>query len=403
MTGIIKRYAAVVLFFASCVVLPSSARCQPAQQAEKYLPATERYNYIFGTQTIGPAYKFTNDTKLVETAKRIREMGSNILKISLDPAKYSDIKFTPNASMVEVLKNEPSYKSVMAMDFNYYFLWAYAPGVKWLDGMSATEKETEYNSTKELAVYLLTTYNHSGKEFYLGHWEGDWQLLDNFNPFQKKVDSVKLQGMTDWYNIRQKAIEDALSATPHQDVKVWQYAEISEINGAMRNGYDRVINSVLPNTNIDFISYSSYVSVNIAEYDGLHKELRSALDYIEKHLPAKPGITGKRVFIGEYGYPRIYIGSDEEQARRTKLVMRTALEWGCPFVLYWELYNNEIDRNGNQIGYWMIDHNNQKLPTWQTHADFYSTMKKWVNDFTVQNGRAPAAEIFQQQALKILQ
>ena len=48
----------------------------------------KEFNYIIGTQTVGAKYKFTEETNLVETAKAIHEMGSNILKFSLSPRYY---------------------------------------------------------------------------------------------------------------------------------------------------------------------------------------------------------------------------------------------------------------------------------------------------------------------------
>ncbi len=41
------------------------------------------YNFVLGTHAISDSYQFTSENKLVEQAKKIREMGSNILKISL--------------------------------------------------------------------------------------------------------------------------------------------------------------------------------------------------------------------------------------------------------------------------------------------------------------------------------
>ena len=46
-------------------------------------PEVTRYNYVIGTQTIGVRYGFTEDTRLVETAKAILAMGSNVLKIHM--------------------------------------------------------------------------------------------------------------------------------------------------------------------------------------------------------------------------------------------------------------------------------------------------------------------------------
>ena len=57
-----------------------------AAQSDKVSPSTRRVdtvNYVLGTQTIGIKYKFTEQTGLVETAQRIQEMGSTILKFSM--------------------------------------------------------------------------------------------------------------------------------------------------------------------------------------------------------------------------------------------------------------------------------------------------------------------------------
>jgi len=47
-------------------------------------PEVENFNYVLGTQTIGPKYKFTSDDALVETAKRDLQHGfadsQNIVK-----------------------------------------------------------------------------------------------------------------------------------------------------------------------------------------------------------------------------------------------------------------------------------------------------------------------------------
>src|SRR6056297_2597423 len=40
-------------------------------------PEVLSYNYIIGTQTVGPSYGFTDEDVLVETSRAILEMGSN--------------------------------------------------------------------------------------------------------------------------------------------------------------------------------------------------------------------------------------------------------------------------------------------------------------------------------------
>jgi hypothetical protein len=131
-----------------------------------------------------------------------------------------------------------------------------------------------------------------------------------------------------------------------------------------------ITNDLLPQVDVDYVSYSCYDSLQ----KGIREDLFAALTHIESKLKAKPTITGKRVFIGEYGFPaRRY--SAEEQNEKSIEAMIAGLEWGCPFVLYWELYDNEgtPEKPG---GFWMIDEKNEKQPIWETHRRFYEWARK---------------------------
>jgi hypothetical protein len=90
--------------------------------------------------------------------------------------------------------------------------------------------------------------------FFLGHWEGDWYLLpdrnpDN-NPTQKSID-----GMIDWLNIRQKAVDDAradaMKENPSIKSKVYHYTEVNRVRDAMINNKPRLVNEVLPHVDVD--------------------------------------------------------------------------------------------------------------------------------------------------------
>ncbi len=359
------------------------------------------YNYAIGTQTIGPSYGLTNETRLVETASRILEMGSNILKISLDPSSYGlNYNYTYSHQLLE---SESSFKKIMEMDFNYYFFWVYAPkvNVNWRDGLSASESADEYDNMYKLADYLLRNFNGKSKKFYLGHWEGDWHLIDNYNAEQQNVNAERIQGMIDWYNIRQKAIDDALAANTGSDVKVYHYIEVNRVLDAVNLNYDRVTNKVLPFSNVDYVSYSSYDATwNPANASAMRANLRGALSYIEQQLKPKGNIEGKRVFIGEYGYPARN-HNEANQDAYSRLVMKYALEWGCPFVLYWEMYNNEVE-NGQQVGYWLIDNHGNKKKIYYTHRNFYEDMKKYVSDFKNEKGKLPSRDEFNAMAVSKL-
>ena len=186
------------------------------------------------------------------------------------------------------------------------------------------------------------------------------------------VTPVAVQGMADWLNTRQRTVDDAKRDTPHQRVQVWHYTEVNHVKLAMQ-GRPALVNEVLPKTTVDLVSYSSY--------DTAHDPalLKAALGFIEAKLPPKPGITGRRVFIGEYGFPAIR-HTPAEIDRLSRQVIWAGLEWGCPLVLYWELYNNEVEPDGKQRGFWMIDDQGVKQPIYQTHRCFYEWARRFVAD-----------------------
>lgn len=319
----------------------------------------DTFNYVVGTQTFGPAYQFTSEPKLIETARAIQAMGSNTIKFRVRSIGEDE-------------------RRVFEMPFAHYLLWA----------------ETEELS--ELVRYLLKTYSGTGKTFYLGHWEGDWLLRGSGNTKDEdKVTPAKIQKMIDWLNTRQRAVDDAKRDTPHTGVEVYHYTEVNLVKLAMA-GKKTMTRDVLPKTAVDFVSYSSYDTQKSPD------QLKAALNFIESKLPVKPGISGKRVFIGEYGFPSCF-HSQAEQDRLSRQVMRTGLEWGCPFVLYWEIYNNEIDKKtGAQRGFWLIDDKGVKQPVYDTHRQFYEKARQFVAEFRAKNGRAPTSEEYAKFAVTLL-
>ncbi|MHB8863633.1 MAG: hypothetical protein ACYC6N_14620 [Pirellulaceae bacterium] len=400
------------------------------------LSDVDAFNYVLGTQSIGATYQFTEETLLVETARAVLGLGSNIFKFTmgrgyermmLKPSKAaypetmqyllnqgSDarealrIEF-PGASiqapsgnsdiqnLTDLAQLEPAYRQVLGMPFAYYLIWTYAfsPGW-WHQGMTPENREKEYQEICDFTKYLLTTYSGTGKTFFLGHWEGDWHLRPNLKvDTDTTVTSAALQGMADWLNIRQQAVDDAKRETPHHAVEVYHYTEVNHVSLVSMAGRPSVTNSVLPKTNVDYVSYSTYDSLQ-----DIPGRISKALDYIDSKLPLKPEISGKRVFIGEYGFAA-RVTPEVERDRKSRQVMRIGLEWGCPFVLCWQMYNNEF-KDGQENGYWLINDRGAKQPLWHTHHDFYQKARRYVADFKQKEGRLPPAEEFRRSALEIL-
>jgi hypothetical protein len=171
----------------------------------------------------------------------------------------------------------------------------------------------------------------------------------------------------------------------------------------MEEGRPAIVNKVLPHIKTDYVSYSSYDVTNKAMRLGGEegrKQLFDALDYIEKHLP-ESDIPGKRVMIGEYGSTFESLKDAEKQRELTANIIRWGIDWGCPFILYWELYCNEINEHtGKHRGYWLIDDKGVKQPVWHLHHEFLQKANAYVDAYREKNGRLPSQGDYQAAAME---
>eukprot|EP00927_Polykrikos_kofoidii_P073177 TRINITY_DN69249_c0_g1_i1.p1 TRINITY_DN69249_c0_g1~~TRINITY_DN69249_c0_g1_i1.p1 ORF type:complete len:503 (-),score=77.58 TRINITY_DN69249_c0_g1_i1:130-1581(-) len=161
------------------------------------------------------------------------------------------------------------------------------------------------------------------------------------------------------------------------------------------SGRPGVINSVLGAVNPDLVSYSSYSTTNAYQTTTdvaiADRALHGVLELAATKLANKGGIAGdniralgfvRRVFIGEFGSHQPDQG---DQVRFVKNVTRAAVSWGVPFVLYWELYDNDstqpiIPRSGEttQLKTWMST-------IWAGASDY---VQSWRREHS---GAAPSA------------
>jgi hypothetical protein len=161
--------------------------CSGSSFAQAIAAVPDTNNYCVGTQIIGPTYQknIDNHNLLEIGAQDILKMGSNMIKFGMTPryVDYGYVKAKDPAihNLVELARDEPCYRQVFAMPFAYYFIWTYTfatdgGDTPWSHGFDKKKADDEYREMYDLTRYLLTTYNGSGKTFFLGHWEGDWHL-----------------------------------------------------------------------------------------------------------------------------------------------------------------------------------------------------------------------------------
>lgn len=358
-----------------------------------------RFNAILGTQAIGGRYHFTQEAPLLESAKLIAEMGSGVMKFSISPqaafgkTKANVLERDPKLkTLADIARSEPVHRAVLDMPFTHFLIWAYPFTTRGSAGtFRPAERDLEYREMYDFACHLLRTYNGTGKSFYLGHWEGDWHLRPHFVP-KKPFPEGYAENFTAWLNVRQQAIDEAKRDTPHERVWLWHYTEVNLVEPFL-NGGQCLTNELLPRVDIDFVSYSCYDSLQRVIRD----DLVASLNHIESKLRPKAGISGKRVFIGEYGFPeRRY--PPEEQNRKSVETMIAGIEWGCPFVLYWELYDNEGSTEAPG-GFWLINEKNERQPVWHTHQRYFEWARKHVAECIRTTGSTPPDEVFRKDAV----
>ncbi|NVJ89074.1 MAG: hypothetical protein HWD82_06500 [Flavobacteriaceae bacterium] len=366
------------------------------------------YNFVLGTNGIGGKYKFSEESKLVEQSKHIRGMGSNILKISLGknaPQSYG-LQYKSATTTLELFTSVPDFKKVFDMDFKYIFAWVHTlTDVKWRQRINKKEEKILYEEMYNFAAYLLKTYSNSGKTFMIGNWEGDWLLHGGFN---RKLTPKKehVENMVKWFNIRQKAIDDAKKQVQHTNVSLYHYIELNLVLKGMNGGVS-IVKDVLPNTNVDFVSYSSYEAIKNRSREEMKTTLKSVFTFVEKRLKPKDNLPfHRRIFIGEYGYhanknkPESFV----KQYKLSKEIMEISLELNIPFALHWQMYNNEYDKKtGRSKEMSLINEAGKKTKLYYLHQQYYQKVNIYLEAYKKQHKTYPSNEEFNKKALNILQ
>lgn len=368
----------------------------------------EPYNFILGTHAISGSYQLTNSNGLLEQAQKVREMGSNILKISLgknSPETYGIREAIPSKTTLDLFSNNAVYKIACDLDFKYIFFWVHTlTNVDWKNNINRANEKILYDEMYNFATYILNRYNNSGKTFLIGNWEGDWLLNANYDATATPSQAV-LNNMTKWFQIRQKAIDDAKAASTSKNVYMYHYIEANLVEKGM-NGQPCVAQSVIPNVNVDLISYSSYEAIKGKTYSRTKSDLTAIFNYLESKLQPKPSLPfSRRVFIGEYGYqadasrPATF----QDQYDETKEMMKMSFELNIPFALHWQMYNNEYDdvtKASKQMS--LINEQGVKTDLYYLHQNFYQKMNDYLKAEKLKNNTYPTAEQFRTKAIEVL-
>lgn len=381
----------------------------------------ERYNMVLGSQQFGggaEAYSFgESGIRAMDYARATLRQGARMIKLRLSN-RYDNVDgFTSIStinSLVELVRDHPEVKAVLDLPVTDLLFWTSTFSVpKWQgridsNGLEPSARQDVYDEIYDLTEYLLNTYSGTGKNFFIGNWEGDWMLSGTNTYAPEEIPAERIQAMIDWANARQEAIDDAKAATPHSDVNVWFYLEMNKADWA-REGRPCVLNSVIPAMpKLDFISISAYSMHKFNGDPAPEWRVHSDLDMIQAQLDAmpEPDIPGSRLIVGEYGYQfnDRYTGlADFAEAHIT--TARDILSWPngtVRFLLQWQFFNPAERDDGESKEMNQIGEANDLRPLYYMHENFYRSMRRWVEYFYYMYGRLPTEREFADQAVVVL-
>jgi hypothetical protein len=313
------------------------------------------------THALG-TYHRTKKDYLNEGVDEILALGSRVAKLYLCSRKgHRDENYPFNSkwekpdSLVELARN-PYYVAALAKPLTTVVLTTYSVGRDdyqyFRKGFSLEDAEQETKQFYELTKHLLTTYRGSRKTFVLQNWEGDWALRGHTDP-KKDPSPQAIDAMAGWLNARQAGVNKARGEVGGAtDVRVFHAAECNLVLPSSRSGRPSVASHVLPQTKVDLVSYSAWE----AQEDP--KLLSEALDFMAGHASYSEAFGHKNVYVGEFGLPE-FERKPEHLQKVLDTVVPTSLRWGCPYMIFWQLYCNEakhkpVTKNEDVRGFCLI-------------------------------------------------
>jgi len=339
---------------------------------------------IVGVVHVAGRYHLTDKDFLNEGADQILALGSRVIKVWFYGKRHEhpDGVYPYNSqwpkadSLVEGAKT-PYFRDLFDKPFTTYILVVTGLGRDdgyWRNGISDEQKADEQRQFYELANYLLTRYRDTGKSFVLQHWEGDWMIRGNFDANARPTD-LAITSMIEWLNARQAGVTRAREEGGQQGVRVYHATEVNRVVQSMRQDFPNMVTKVLPHTHVDLVSYSAWDSAT--EHYADPNVLRQALDFIAAHTPDSPDFGDRNVYIGEFGMPENQYSLGQIRTAIPNAV-RTGLDWGCPYIVYWQLYCNEmkdpnakppVKSNDAVRGFWLIRPDGTKSWLWDYFHD----------------------------------
>lgn len=406
-----KKTLILIVIFLSALACPVKIHSQPGTKQElsddmiadlirKNRPSsgatlpTDLKNRLGATHMDGQYY-FSSEPYIIEGARKLHDLGYGILKLWLSKGEgeangyryNSDWKLSKVMTLAEIA-GHPYYREVFSMPFKTFVLNINDGfGGASVEDQTATLARVE-KEFYELTKYLLEEYKKRDVTFILEMWEGDWFMRGGTGPGAKWKENgvpaeapVRVRNMVSWVKARQAGVDRARSEAGKSKCRVYHAVEVNKVFDGI-DGIPSVTTSVLPEVNVDMVSWSAYDGRSA---DGVN--MYKGIDFIRKNLRPSPYMKGEKVvFIGEIGLPENINNQTRESIWEFwDLMMGVYLAQKVPYVIIWELFCNEPkegprnqDRNkrGEELrGFWLIRPDGSKSWAQEYFDELFSKLK----------------------------
>jgi hypothetical protein len=328
---------------------------------------------------------------LLSGSAKIQDLGAKNIYLAMTPnfrsQDYPGVDFGQPTSLVELADSAP-FRKVLSQPFETVAIAAYPLGNA--DFMHHLNTARVYQEMYQLTAYLIQKYRNSGKTFILKDWEADHKL-EELNGPGKPATPDQIATYVAWWQTRHQAVDDARRALRSvRGVQVLDAIEFNALDEARKN-LPSVLRDVIPQVDADIISYSAYESVNKPPLGEMRRRILDDVEFIRNF----PGVRGRPLIIGEYGFSELGDAALPEScsarsdcsgvewgtaSKRAEIATQAFNDAGIPLSYYWQI----IDNPERDPGYGIIHKDG-------TPSGVYSQLQSMVQGNRVTSKKTPLA------------